>query len=803
MTQRTASAAVLLALLLSLPVSAQTFFNEPTGANLGFGGALALADEHVFVGSSPVGWPRGDEPGGVVVQFGRDASGAWVEQGHLKPADGAFGDNFGRVIEVEGTRMVVGAPGAGAAYVFERGDDGQWAEAAKLTPSALAEGAEFGGVFMRGGYRTGVIAISGDRIAVAAYNSDAAAGSVHVFEKKGDRWQETTVLTDDAEGTGFGGAVAMEGDHLAVGAAGYEEGRGTVYTYEFAPATQQWTLNGALSHEMIDGRARLGEALAFHGGSLYAGAPGYQRWGMVLQYEWTDGAWQPVGHLQAGEPAEGERKSQFFGSGIAFSGQDLLVETRGGTVSAFRMREDGVDVASEQVLSASEQRTEPSFGVGIAVSGNLAVVGSPRADYEEGVATVYERDGAQAPWSPAGLLVTDVAHFTSITGGRVACEEGSAEMFACDKVDLISFMSASELASDRGVKMTDIWGWEDPQTNKEYVILGRTDGVAFIDISDPYNPRYVGQMMKTETSPGSGWRDVKVYRDHAFVVADGAEAHGVQIFDLTQLRDVALESMPVTFPETARYEGVHSTHNIVINEETGFAYAVGNRAGGETCGGQLHMINVQDPKNPTFAGCFSHEDAGGTHDSQCVIYRGPDVDYQGKEICFNSNGSSFIIADVSDKEDPETLAYTKYPNLAYTHQGWLTEDQKYFYMNDELDELNGFVGQTRTLIWDVQDLDDPQLVEEFYLDSKASDHNLYVRDNYMYQSNYQAGLRILDITDPVNPVEVGHFDTVPFSEDAPGFGGSWSNYPYFKSGIIAVSSRGEGLFLLKKQEVDM
>jgi choice-of-anchor B domain-containing protein len=103
----------------------------------------------------------------------------------------------------------------------------------------------------------------------------------------------------------------------------------------------------------------------------------------------------------------------------------------------------------------------------------------------------------------------------------------------------------------------------------------------------------------------------------------------------------------------------------------------------------------------------------------------------------------------------------------------------------------------------VGDLEDPQLVNEFLLDSGASDHNLYVRGNFMYQSNYQAGLRILDITNPVQPVEVGNFDTAPYSEDAAGFGGSWSNYPYFRSGIIAVSSRNEGLFLLRKQERDL
>jgi choice-of-anchor B domain-containing protein len=536
---------------------------------------------------------------------------------------------------------------------------------------------------------------------------------------------------------------------------------------------------------------------------LYAGAPRFDRSGSVFVFGKNEaGEWAQVNLLRSFATSEDGRPASGFGAGLAISDDALLVSASRGSVYAYQAAEEEDRWESLRYINPVDERSAEGFGVGLGVYGNVAVIGSPMADHEEGLATVYERDGS-GHWTFVSTLASEVAHLPSITGNQVDCEEGKADRFDCDKVDLISFISANELASNRGVKMTDIWGWEDPQTGKEYVLQARTDGVAFVDISNPSNPVYVGEMMKTATSPGSAWRDVKVYKDHAFVVADGAAAHGVQIFDLGQLRDVKPADMPVTFEQTAFYDGVHSTHNIVINEETGFAYAVGNRAGGETCGGQLHMINVQDPKNPTFAGCFSHPNAGGTHDSQCVTYHGPDSRYTGREICLNSNGSSFIIADVTEKESPKTLTHTTYPNLAYTHQGWLTEDQRYFYMNDELDELNGNVDHTRTLIWDVQDLEDPVLVNEFLLDSKASDHNLYVRGHFMYQSNYQAGLRILDISDPVNPVETARFDTVPYGEDVPGFGGSWSNYPYFKSGIIAVSSRGEGLFLLKKRDVDI
>ena len=219
------------------------------------------------------------------------------------------------------------------------------------------------------------------------------------------------------------------------------------------------------------------------------------------------------------------------------------------------------------------------------------------------------------------------------------------------------------------------------------------------------------------------------------------------------------------------------------------------------------MINIQEPANPTFAGCFADEGTGrsGTgysHDAQCVMYEGPDTEHRGKEICFGSNETALSIADVSDKGNPVSLATASYPNVVYSHQGWLTEDQGHFYMNDELDELDGKTDGTRTLIWDVADLDDPQLVTEHVSENKASDHNLYILGNLMYQSNYLSGLRVLDISDVANPVEVGFFDSVPAGTDKPGFGGSWSNYPYFPSGSIVITSMNEGLFVLKKRTVD-
>jgi choice-of-anchor B domain-containing protein len=304
----------------------------------------------------------------------------------------------------------------------------------------------------------------------------------------------------------------------------------------------------------------------------------------------------------------------------------------------------------------------------------------------------------------------------------------------------------------------------------------------------------------------NSWRDIKVYRGHAFIVADGAGAHGMQVFDLGQL--LTASGRPVTFHETAHYDRIASAHNIVINEATGYAYPVGANGGGETCGGALHMVDIRDPARPTFAGCFADastglQRTGYIHDAQCVTYRGPDTRYHGREICFNSSETAVGIADVTDKAKPVPLAVAAYPNTAYAHQGWLTEDQKYFFLDDEGDELAGTVPRTRTLVWDVSRLDEPVLVTEFLGTTSATDHNLYIRGRYMFQSNYVAGLRVIDVADPAHPRETGYLDTVPYGENAPGYAGSWSNYPYFPSGTIVVTSGREGLFVVRHRPEEM
>ena len=368
-----------------------------------------------------------------------------------------------------------------------------------------------------------------------------------------------------------------------------------------------------------------------------------------------------------------------------------------------------------------------------------------------------------------------------------ACTDGKAGPYPCRDIDLLAFLPHGEIGGGSG---NDIWGWTDPLTGREYALVGRSTGTAFVDISNPSQPVYVGNLPTRTTA--SSWRGIKVFANHAFIVSEAID-HGMQVFDLTRLRDVT--APPVTLSEDAHYAGFGSTHTLAINSRTGFAYAAGTR----TCEGGLHVVDVRTPVSPRAAGCFSFD--GYTHETQCVVYEGPDALYRNREICFNSNEDTLTIVDASDKLEQVQLSRTGYGGSAYTHQGWLTEDQRFFLVNDEGDE-QAFRHLTRTWIWDVSDLDAPVLATYYDGPTPSIDHNLYIRGNLVYESNYRSGLRVLDASDVALGTlrEVGFFDIYP-SDDATGYNGAWTSYPFFASGSVIVNGIEQGLFVVRPRQV--
>ncbi len=372
--------------------------------------------------------------------------------------------------------------------------------------------------------------------------------------------------------------------------------------------------------------------------------------------------------------------------------------------------------------------------------------------------------------------------------GYAQCTLGVANGYACNSIDMLAHVPIEDMGGSSSVSGSDGWGWKDEQTGKYYAIVALSNGTSFIDITTPTDPIYVGQI--ASNGGEKPWRDVKTYQNYAYIVADGLTQHGMQVFDLTRLRDAELGSV---FAPDSVYTGVGSSHNIAINEDSGFAYIVG----ANDCEGGLHMVNLAQPASPVFAGCFS--DDGYTHDVQCINYSGPDVRFLTREICFASNVSGITIVDVTDKQNPVQLNKGTYPNNAYTHQGWLGKNQRYFYVGDELDELN-FGFNAKTLVFDLQLLDAPVYKGAYNSTTPVIDHNLYVVGDFIYQTNYEAGFRILQINDPAvaSLSEVAFFDTFP-AGDTRNFRGAWSVYPFFDNETVLVFDINAGLFILQHQ----
>jgi len=394
----------------------------------------------------------------------------------------------------------------------------------------------------------------------------------------------------------------------------------------------------------------------------------------------------------------------------------------------------------------------------------------------------------------------------SVTGERVRCVDGMAGEYECKGLDLMSFVSVSDLGSAQVGDASDIWGWTDPLTGREYAIVCVYDGTSFVDITDPLNPMVLAFIQST-SQIGSIWHDVKVFNNYAYIVSEEPN-HGMQVFDLRRLRQLpklflnetrSLGSVPQLQPDKT-YTQFGSAHNMVINEDTGYGYAVGTK----TCNSGLHMVNLNNPDSPAllwFAGCYG--DDGYVHDAQCVIYNGPDEKYQGNEICFCYDEDSFTIVDVTDKASPSMLARMPYQGSQYTHQGWLSHDQAFVLMNDELDEMFNANHHTRSMVVDIHSLDEPVLTGSFYSELTVIDHNLYIDDDGLaWEANYCGGLRVLDVSnmaDPSSISEVMYFDVAPTCS-AVVFQGAWSNYPYFPSGNVVINSIERGLFVVRKSD---
>ena len=382
----------------------------------------------------------------------------------------------------------------------------------------------------------------------------------------------------------------------------------------------------------------------------------------------------------------------------------------------------------------------------------------------------------------AGTALALVLIATTATA-QIPCVDGNAGGYPCQNIDLMGYLSSDEVG---GGDMNDIWGWVDPSDGTEYAILGRSTGTSFIDISDPANPVMVANLPTNTVT--SFWRDIKVHDNHAFIVSE-ASGHGMQVVDLTQLGSI--DNPPQDIEADALYTGWGNAHNIVINESTARAYGVGTA----TFRGRPAHFGHQRPRQSDPHRRLRGRRIHPRRPSRVVHRPRRQLPRQGNCVLLQREHRDHRRRDRPNRRHDDQLGGVRgvelhAPGLAHRGPSVLHEQRRA--------GRAGLRGEHDDVHLGCQRLERPQLIGTFVSETSAIDHNMYVLDTLVYQSNYRAGLRVLDLTNIENGEldEVAYFDVYP-SSDAAQFNGTWSNYPYLPSGVIPVSHIEEGVFFLK------
>jgi choice-of-anchor B domain-containing protein len=386
------------------------------------------------------------------------------------------------------------------------------------------------------------------------------------------------------------------------------------------------------------------------------------------------------------------------------------------------------------------------------------------------------------------------------------CDNGSAAGFACENISLLSHLALSDFPSSPNAG-NDIWGHIDLNTGKEYAIIGLSNAISVVDVSEPESPVIVGSIRGQATS----WRDIKVWQyfdsnanrwqAYAYATADNV-SEGLSIINLSGL--------PQSISLVTRQTLDASAHNVYIsNVDYGLNIALTGTepllhvAGSNRSNGAFRTYSLLNPESLS----LQYQMAGAsrndyTHDASSLLI----TDSRAQTDCVNAtdigcnvlldfNENTLRIWDHSIANRAVELSSSNYPLAEYTHSGWWTEDKQFVIVHDELDEQRHNINTTLN-IFEISRLTQPSLVGTWTGPTRAIDHNGFVRGNHYFMSNYERGMTVLDITQAASPSQIGFFDTYPVSNNA-AFNGAWGVYPFLPSGIILVSDINSGLFVLR------
>jgi choice-of-anchor B domain-containing protein len=323
------------------------------------------------------------------------------------------------------------------------------------------------------------------------------------------------------------------------------------------------------------------------------------------------------------------------------------------------------------------------------------------------------------------------------------------------------------------------------KNGREYALVGNYQGMAIVDVTNPAAPTIFQQV----TGLPSSWREIKVYRDYAYVTTE-ADGSGLQIVDLTSLGlATPMPTTTTTFRSEGSLTNIRRIHALHIDEDKGFVYLFGGVSDfttvigtTATTGGEAIVLDIKtDPLHPRYVGKST---GGYIHDG----YVRGDILYSG-----NIYAGLFSIVDFTDKANPITLNTQRTPT-AFNHNTWLSDDSKTLFTTDE--NQGSYLGA-----YDVSNPKDIKFLDKIrtIAGNNAIVHNTHIINDFAVTSWYTEGVTIVDAHRPQNLVQVGQYDT--YGGSGSGFAGCWGVYPYLPSGNLITSNYTDTMFVLTPQYV--
>ncbi|MCX6112085.1 MAG: chitobiase/beta-hexosaminidase C-terminal domain-containing protein, partial [Proteobacteria bacterium] len=348
-------------------------FSGATSGDL-FGSSVAVYNNLLVVGARG----KNNNTGAVYVFMSNGGNWSLTALAVLTASNGTIGDNFGRSVATNGSRIVVGADGqdlgAGEVYIFYGSPGTSWSQEAALKASNADRGDAFG--FS--------VSISTDTIAVGAYkeacsaqgifimsdsnminnNNAPQSGAVYLFVVNGHSWtQQVYIKSENSKADNwFGYAIKLAGNYLAVGAPKEDSGAtgiggndnqlinpktdsGAVYVFQKDLTNLLWSQESYIKASNSDSNYLFGSSI--------------------------DGGVGNTNVLVVGAPGE---NSDFVGINDSAKNNNA---PSSGAAYVFVKEQGGAPRFQLAYLKASNTDPSDIFGSAVACNGDVVAVGAP------------------------------------------------------------------------------------------------------------------------------------------------------------------------------------------------------------------------------------------------------------------------------------------------------------------------------------------------------------------------------------------------------------------------------------------